>query len=96
MFHLMMSSPSIADMRSIELMFGEGDELLLLQDAVYGALAGSLYFRNIIDGPCSGLYVLKNDLQARGVLPYVHPKFEIIDYQYFVEMTVKHTKQITW
>lgn len=96
MLHLIMSSPAISDIRSIELMLSENDDILLLQDAVYGAVARNDYFRRIVEKRDHGMYVLEEDGLARGILPYLNPKFTLINYQQFVEMTVKHTKQITW
>jgi len=96
MLHLIMASPVKLDMDYIETFIGQTDDILLLQDAVYAGVANSHYFSKLIAKKQSGLYVLKEDAQARGITALLGPKFQLISYQQFVELTVKHSKQITW
>ncbi|WP_241573925.1 sulfurtransferase complex subunit TusB [Rosenbergiella nectarea] len=96
MLHLIMSSPVKLDIDYLETFIGQADDILLLQDAVYGGVANNHYFSKLVARKHSGLYVLQEDAQARGITALIGPKFQIISYQKFVELTVKHSKQITW
>lgn len=96
MLHLIMSSPATLDMDYLETFIGQTDDILLLQDAVYGGIADSHYFSRLVAKKNLGLYLLQEDAQARGITGLLGPKFQIISYQQFVELTVKHSKQITW
>jgi len=91
-----MSSPVKLDIDYLETFIGQADDILLLQDAVYGGVANNHYFSKLVARKHSGLYVLQEDAQARGITALIGPKFKIISYQQFVELTVKHSKQITW
>jgi len=96
MLHLIMSSPAKLDMDYLEVFVGQKDDILLLQDAVYGGVTDSHYFSKLVEKKQSGFYVLQEDAQARGITTLLGPKFQLIGYQEFVELTVKHSKQITW
>ncbi|WKX26668.1 sulfurtransferase complex subunit TusB [Tatumella ptyseos] len=96
MLHLIMSSPAKLDMDYLEIFIGQTDDILLLQDAVYGGVANNQYFSKLVAKKQSGLYVLQEDAQARGITALLESKFRIISYPQFVELTVKHSKQITW
>ena len=96
MLHLIMSSPAKLDMDYLEVFIGQKDDILLLQDAVYGGVADSHYFSKLVEKKQSGFYVLQEDAQARGITALLGPEFQLIGYQEFVELTVKHSKQITW
>ncbi len=96
MLHLIMSPPAMTDIASITLTLDKADEILLLQDGVYGAVTQSHEFISIIEMLPSRVYLLEDDVLARGLTPYLHPNVRVIDYQQFVDLTVKHTKQITW
>lgn len=96
MLHLIMSSPATLDMDYLETFIGQTDDILLLQDAVYGGIADSHYFSRLVVKKNFGLYLLQEDAQARGITGLLGPKFQIVSYQQFVELTVKHSKQITW
>ncbi|QGX90240.1 sulfurtransferase complex subunit TusB [Tatumella sp. TA1] len=96
MLHLIMSSPTMLDMAHLERLIGEKDDVLLLQDGVYGGIAGNLTFSSFLAKRKTSLYLLKEDSEARGITALIDDNFTIIDYQQFVAMTVKHSKQITW
>lgn len=74
------------------LSFAQNDDvLLLIEDGVYSALQSTLSVN--IKNPC---YVLKADLEARGILNEIAAHFQIIDYDGFVELTEQHKKIISW
>ena len=74
-----------------------GDSILLLEDGVYAACA------NIGEGcVLSGMhlvdkiYVLSEDVDARGIAKLLLPEVESVDYKGFVELTCVHEKTISW
>ncbi|MBT0727292.1 sulfurtransferase complex subunit TusB [Rosenbergiella australiborealis] len=91
-----MSSPATIDMTYLETFIGERDDVLLLQDAVYGAIKNNHYFFSFLEKKRTGLYLLKEDAQARGITTLIDEMFEMVSYDQFVELTVKQSKQITW
>ena len=70
------------------------DEILLIQDAVYACASET--HRALLKSRAIQCYALIADCDARGVvLPEdgaIHP----VDYQDFVELTVKHPRSVTW
>ncbi|MGF1698679.1 sulfurtransferase complex subunit TusB [Vibrio lamellibrachiae] len=73
----------------------DADELLLMQSAVY--LSNPKHYQYILlkSLPCS-ISALVEDLQARGVEASVAHGIQVIDMDQFVDLTVKHTKSISW
>ncbi|MGX1926039.1 sulfurtransferase complex subunit TusB [Vibrio sp. NH-7] len=69
------------------------DELLLIEDAVYAANPQHHAYP-LLDGHCCS--VLKPDLDARAMINRVSAQLEIVDYNGFVSMTVKHPQSLTW
>ncbi len=74
-----------------------GDSILLLEDGVYAASA------NIApDSILSALdlvekiYVLSEDVDARGIAGLLVPDVKTIDYEGFVELTCVHEKTVSW
>ena len=80
----------------IDLM-GEGDELLLLANGVYGALVDveiSIPLEQLLNS--GKLYVLKDDLLARGVPASAIPQATLTSYEGFVDLVVKHQNTYNW
>jgi tRNA 2-thiouridine synthesizing protein B len=77
---------------------GEGDAVLLLEDAVYAALNDSA-FAPQLQQACGklALYVLTPDLVVRGIeteerIAGLMP----VDYAGFVELSLRHTPILSW
>lgn len=72
-----------------------GDSLLLLEDAVYAALAGREADNT---PPLAGvtLYVLEEDLAARGISDKIQRGFSTVSYSAFVELCLAHTQVVNW
>ncbi|SDK37637.1 tRNA 2-thiouridine synthesizing protein B [Ferrimonas sediminum] len=69
-----------------------GDGLLLMQDAVVAATLPE--FAGLAEArPC---YVLKEDLQARGLLNRILAPITVIDYPQFVDLTLQYDKVQAW
>lgn len=69
-----------------------GDAVLLLQDGVYAAAQTELGLMAI---PELKLYVLENDLLARGITP-VNPHISVINDEQWLALCVKYNKVISW
>jgi len=72
-----------------------GDDLLLLQDGVLAALAGSRALMQLSRSKAT-LWVLDEDVQARGLTAQISTSVQSIDYNGFVTLTIRHQQQIVW
>lgn len=70
-----------------------GDSLLLLEDGVYAALPDAPPL-TLPEGV--RLYVLAEDLAARGISDRIPPAFTRVDYAGFVALCLAHVKVINW
>jgi len=69
-----------------------GHAVLLIEDAVVAATAGSL-----AAAPAGvALYALGPDLQARGLVARVAPGVSVVDYAGFVELVAAHPRVQSW
>ncbi|WED26458.1 sulfurtransferase complex subunit TusB [Vibrio sp. DW001] len=71
----------------------KGDDLLLVEDAVYAAVKGhkaNAYLVATTNAP----YSLIADVEARGLL--LESTQKTVDFVGFVELTEKHSSSITW
>jgi tRNA 2-thiouridine synthesizing protein B len=72
-----------------------GDELLLIEDAVYAAIANSRYANQLHD--CGlNLYALSVDLKARGLANMDIGSVKQVSDHEFVALTVKHRAIQSW
>ena len=77
---------------------GAGDAVLLIEDAVVVAAAGTSYDSELQSaGADKKLYVLSADLEARGLAdrPLVNG-FSAVDYEGFVALVVEHDRVHSW
>jgi len=91
-----MSSLTALDTHYLASLVTDADDVLLLQDAVYGGIVKDDNFATLLQRKSIGLYLLKEDLDARGITQLIDTRFSLVSYDQFVELTVKHSKQITW
>lgn len=77
---------------------GEGDSILLIEDACVGALAGTGISERLAQaGGVSDLYVLSTDLAARGHADAsLVEGFKQVDYEGFVDLVVTHDRVHSW
>ena len=79
----------------------EGDAVLMIEDAIYGATAGTR-LNETIKGFGEGaagvkLYVLEADLQARGIDPSrLMKNVSPVDYAGFVNLVAEHDTVQSW
>ena len=95
MLYTLLQSPWQCDIDSLLLLMQEGDDLLLLQDGVTAALEGSQMFIKLQASPAA-LWVLEEDVVARGLGEQISTKVARLDYTGFVAMTAKHQQQVAW
>lgn len=75
-----------------------GSALLLMEDAVYAALAGTAEDAHVL-GALDTLmvYVLGPDMEARGLEPQTLLEgVEIVDYGGFVDLAIAHDRVLSW
>ena len=74
-----------------------GHALLLIEDAVYAATAGSATEARLRQA-CATLkvYALQPDLDARGVTAKLIDGVTLVDYAGFVDLTVEHPTSHAW
>ncbi|MBD9662126.1 MULTISPECIES: sulfurtransferase complex subunit TusB [unclassified Pantoea] len=95
MLYTLLQSPWQCDLDSLLLLLQEGDDLLLLQDGVSAALAGSQMLIKLSASPAT-LWVLEEDVGARGLDEQISTNVARLDYTGFVAMTAKHPQQVAW
>ena len=74
-----------------------GDALLLIEDGIYAATAGSAA-ESAIRTACAALkiFVLKPDMDARGVTQKLIDGVTAVDYGGFVDLTVEYHTSHSW
>lgn len=95
MLHTLSHSPWQCDIDGLLRMLAEGDELLLLQDGVLAAIEGSRFVEMLNNAPIT-VSALKEDIAARGLVGQISAKIDVVSYNDFVNLTVKHTTQMSW
>lgn len=95
MLHTLMSSPFQCDYALLLRMLQPGDDLLLMQDGVLAGLSDNLLLPQLLDSPAR-LWVLAEDVAARGLAAQISSKIAVIDYNDFVMLTVKQQQQMPW
>lgn len=95
MLHTLSHSPWQCDIDGLLRMLAEGDELLLIQDGVLAAIEGSRFVEILNNAPIT-VSALKEDIAARGLVGQISAKIDVVSYNDFVNLTVKHTTQMSW
>lgn len=74
-----------------------GDAILMIEDAVYGAISGTTAAAQLAENSNISKYALGPDLIARGLeKAKLAEDIIIIDYDGFVDLSVKHDKTQSW
>ncbi|ERK11605.1 tRNA 5-methylaminomethyl-2-thiouridine synthase TusB [Pantoea sp. AS-PWVM4] len=90
-----MHSPWQCDIDTLLLLLEPQDDLLLLQDGVTAALLGSAMLEKL-QNTAAKLWVLQDDVVARGLVAQISTSATCVDYTEFVALTAKHQQQIAW
>ncbi|MEI8632476.1 sulfurtransferase complex subunit TusB [Vibrio sp. PP-XX7] len=69
------------------------DCLILIEDSVYCANKKHECYPSLAD---FHVYVLREDLEARGLQSFVAEDVDIVDYSGFVHLTATNTSLMTW
>jgi len=76
-------------------MLKKQDDFLALQDGVLIALTNNFFLDSIIFSSAN-LYLIKDDVYARGIINNISSDFTLISYFHFVSLTLKNKTQMTW
>ncbi len=95
MLHTLTASPFKTDLAAIVRLFAAGDDVLLIQDGVLAAIEGTRGLEILQKAPIS-LYVLEEDVVARGLSAQISTSVATVSYTDFVALTVKNPQQMTW
>ncbi len=75
----------------------DGDAILMIEDAVYGAIAGTAAASQLEDNKKISIYALGPDLNARGLgEAKLVAGLTIVDYNGFVDLAVEYDKTQSW
>jgi len=74
----------------------KGDAVLLIEDGVYGAVAGTKA-ANQVAGADASIYVLGGDLAARGISEdKIADGIKVVGYDGFVDLAAEHQAVNSW
>jgi len=90
MLYIVKTTSAIQDMAKL---CQEGDQVLLIEDAIYAANSQHGLFSLL---KSLQVYVLENDAIARGIYNRLSPSITAVDYAGFVELTEHHANSLTW
>lgn len=91
--HTVNSSPASSLLASCASVVRQGDGVLFIEDGIYHCVNAAL-LKNIPKGVA--LFVLKEDMLARGVLENKTESVELVDYDRFVELCCDFDKIVSW
>jgi len=75
----------------------QGDAVLLIEDAVYGAVSGTEAAAQLDKNKNISIYALGPDLDARGLGgAKLADGVSIVDYNGFVDLAIEHDKTQSW
>lgn len=92
MLHTLSVSPWHADIAAMLRLMEHGDDLVLLSDGVTAAIADGRFLEILQSAPIT-LYVLQDDVDARGLAGQIADSVGRVSYTDFVRLTVKHAGQ---
>ena len=74
---------------------GEQAVIILIEDAVNAALANTEWALSLKSAGHS-VFVLREDLEARGLIALIDRSFNVVDYAGFVQLCCEHTPIVSW
>ncbi|GAB2927585.1 sulfurtransferase complex subunit TusB [Hafnia psychrotolerans] len=95
MLFTLANSPQSCDLTAFLRLVGPQDALLLVQDGVLAAVKNSEASKCLTAWGLP-VYVLSEDLAARGLIGQILHSTTLIDYTGFVALTEKHPQHIAW
>ncbi|QCI26140.1 sulfurtransferase complex subunit TusB [Buchnera aphidicola] len=95
MLHILSNSPFKVDIYSMFEMLLPQDSVIALQDGTLISISKNFLLNELIKHS-KNLYVLQEDVFARGISEYISHNFKLINYSDFVVLTEMHDKCINW
>ncbi|MDN0119231.1 sulfurtransferase complex subunit TusB [Yersinia frederiksenii] len=95
MLYTVSHSPYHCDLSALLRLTTSEDEILFLQDGVMSVLKNSESLKLLLNNPAS-LFVLEDDVTARGLSGQISDNVSLIGYTHFVDLTLKHQQQLAW
>ncbi len=69
--------------------------ILLIEDAVVAAVDNNRWQQALLSSP-HDIYVLSDDVEARGIMAQVNSSFSMLDMVGFVALTAAHKTSLSW
>ncbi|MFI0488082.1 MAG: sulfurtransferase complex subunit TusB [Yersinia sp. (in: enterobacteria)] len=88
-------SPYHCDLSALLRLATSEDEIIFLQDGVMAVLKNSESLNLLLNNPAS-LFVLQDDVIARGLVGQISDNVMLIGYTDFVDLTLKNQQQLAW
>ena len=98
MLHIVNKSPfQTSTLESCLRMAQPGSAILLIEDGIYAATAGSSLEARIREAQATiKVYALQPDMDARGVTPKLLEGITLVDYGGFVDLTAEYKTSHSW
>ncbi|CAL4325388.1 Protein TusB [Buchnera aphidicola (Eriosoma lanigerum)] len=96
MLHMLINSPFHCNINLLAKMISVDDDFIALQDGVLISVQNNIFLKKLHFPLIEKLYVLREDIIARGLSLHISSLFSVVNYNYFINLTVKHNKQINW
>lgn len=93
LLHILNRTPDTPACRQALSAMGPADRLLLIEDGVIGALPAQ---RTAFPGMEGRLYVLQEDLEARGLRDRLADDVQVVDVEGFVALTEACERTVSW
>ena len=93
--HTLSAAPSSSAYADCVRLLAAGDALLLLGDAVYAAIDGTIAYSQLEDTGAD-LYVLEPDALSAGIQGQINEKMVTVGFDAFAALTEKFPKQQAW
>jgi tRNA 2-thiouridine synthesizing protein B len=95
MLYTVSHSPYHCDLSLLLRLATSEDEILFLQDGVMAVLKDSENLKLLLNNSAS-LFVLEDDVIARGLSGQISDNATLIGYTHFVDLTLRHQQQLAW
>ncbi|CAL4043497.1 Protein TusB [Buchnera aphidicola (Phyllaphis fagi)] len=95
MLHVLVSSPFKIDCNLTLSMLNPLDSFIGIQDGVFIGLVNNVFIKDFLKFSFK-LYLLKEDVIARGITSYISDQFHLINYAQFIVLTEKYQKVLNW
>ncbi|QJC35801.1 sulfurtransferase complex subunit TusB [Enterobacteriaceae endosymbiont of Donacia sparganii] len=99
MLYTLFNSPESCNFSLLLKFLNKNDNLLLIQDGVLAGLKNSIYIQKIIRIKQKMkllIFAINDDILARGLDLNISKNIIRINYTKFVDLIIKHKKQIIW